>query len=79
MLDPGLPLHAFAAELRSLRDSAGQAGTVTETCARAGISRTTYYAWLEGRQRLPRSWIPGRTRSDNQRHARQFSYVEGTG
>ncbi|MFE3193106.1 helix-turn-helix domain-containing protein [Nocardia sp. NPDC059240] len=53
-LDPGEPLHAFAAELRRLRDQAGSSGTMIQTCKSGAISRTTYYAWLEGRQ------LPGR-------------------
>lgn len=49
-LKPDDPLHAFAIELKTLRDSAGPAGSSKATCAAAGINRTTYYAWLAGRQ-----------------------------
>ncbi|MGW7020440.1 hypothetical protein ACWGGS_13980 [Streptomyces decoyicus] len=53
-LDPDDPLHAFAIELRALRDVAGSDGTFKATCARVGISRSTYFAWLGGKQ------LPGR-------------------
>ncbi|MGW7247370.1 hypothetical protein [Streptomyces decoyicus] len=53
-LDPSNPLHAFALNLVELRDAAGPAGRVKETCAEAGINRSTYYAWLSGKQ------LPGR-------------------
>ncbi|MFB7810803.1 helix-turn-helix domain-containing protein [Streptomyces virginiae] len=53
-LNPNNPVEAFALELRALRDAAGPAGTVTATCRAAGITRTTYYAWLSGKQ------LPGR-------------------
>lgn len=53
-LNPEDPLHAFAIELRALRDSVGAAGDVRATCKAAGITRGTYYAWLSGKQ------LPGR-------------------
>ncbi|MFC4498384.1 MULTISPECIES: helix-turn-helix domain-containing protein [Streptomyces] len=53
-LDAGNPQHAFALRLRQLRDTAGAAGDTKATCQRAGISPTTYYAWLAGKQ------LPGR-------------------
>ncbi|MFF0613264.1 hypothetical protein ACFYUD_31810 [Nocardia tengchongensis] len=53
-LDPGQPLHAFAVDLRRLRDQAGPVGALDQTCKLGDISRTTYYAWLEGKQ------LPGR-------------------
>ncbi|MFC5724006.1 hypothetical protein ACFP1Z_27950 [Streptomyces gamaensis] len=53
-LDPSNPLHAFALGLVELRDTAGPAGRVKETCTGAGIGRSTYYAWLGGKQ------LPGR-------------------
>lgn len=53
-LDPSIPLHRFAIELRKLRDSAGAAGGCQATCKSAGISKATYYAWLSGVQ------LPGR-------------------
>ncbi|WP_137034667.1 hypothetical protein [Streptomyces albus] len=37
-------------ELKTLRDAAGKAGLVKPTCEAAGIHRTTYYAWLSGKQ-----------------------------
>jgi transcriptional regulator with XRE-family HTH domain len=49
-LDPQNPLHRFASELRSLCDAAGAEGSCQATCKRAGITRTTYYAWLSGKQ-----------------------------
>jgi len=49
-LDPANPLHAFAVELRTLRDAAGASGLCDPTCERVGITRTTYYAWLGGKQ-----------------------------
>lgn len=53
-LNPNHPLHAFAIELKVLRDAAGLAGEVKATCDRIGVNRTTYYAWLGGKQ------LPGR-------------------
>lgn len=53
-LNPDDPLHAFAIELGALRDRAGLAGMAKATCDRVGVNRTTYYAWLGGKQ------LPGR-------------------
>ncbi|MEU0963553.1 hypothetical protein ABZ328_29015 [Micromonospora aurantiaca] len=53
-LNPDNPLHAFAIELKIFRDRAGFAGTAKATCGAVGINRTTYYAWLAGKQ------LPGR-------------------
>ncbi|BDM66839.1 hypothetical protein HEK616_03260 [Streptomyces nigrescens] len=53
-LDAENPLHVFALRLRQLRDAAGTAGDTKATCQRVGISPTTYYAWLAGKQ------LPGR-------------------
>jgi len=53
-LNPDDPLQAFAIELRLLRERAGSAGAEKATCAVAGINRTTYFAWLAGKQ------LPGR-------------------
>ncbi|WP_158716943.1 hypothetical protein [Streptomyces rimosus] len=49
-LNPNDPLHAFAIDLNALRDAAGPAGKLGATCAAAGITRSTYYAWLSGAQ-----------------------------
>ncbi|WP_411140299.1 helix-turn-helix domain-containing protein [Streptomyces sp. x-80] len=51
-LDPNQPLHAFAIELRLLRERAGAAGSEKETCERAEIGRSTYYSYLNG-ENLP--------------------------
>ncbi|MFD4786240.1 helix-turn-helix domain-containing protein [Streptomyces sp. NPDC058459] len=51
-LDPSQPLHAFALELRLLRDKAGALGSEKETCQRAEIGRSTYYSYLNG-ENLP--------------------------
>jgi hypothetical protein len=53
-LNPSDPLHAFAMELVKLRDAAGPAGSARATCDQVGVTRTTYYAWLAGKQ------LPGR-------------------
>ncbi|MFC4034187.1 hypothetical protein ACFO3J_22310 [Streptomyces polygonati] len=53
-LNPNDPLHAFAIELIGLRDAAGPAGRIKATCDQVGVTRTTYYAWLAGKQ------LPGR-------------------
>lgn len=51
-LDLNHPLHAFANDLRLLRDQAGAAGSARETCEQAGIGRSTYYSYLKG-ENLP--------------------------
>lgn len=51
-LDLNHPLHAFAHELRLLRDQAGAPGSERETCERAQIGRSTYYSYLNG-ENLP--------------------------
>ncbi|WP_177235138.1 helix-turn-helix domain-containing protein [Streptomyces sp. MUSC 14] len=51
-LDPNQPLHAFAIQLRLLRDRAGAASSEKETCERAEIGRSTYYSYLNG-ENLP--------------------------
>ncbi|MFJ4474817.1 hypothetical protein [Streptomyces xanthochromogenes] len=47
-------MGAFAVALTALRDEAGAAGGMRRTCDAANISRSTYYAWLSGKQ------LPGR-------------------
>ncbi|WP_382465696.1 helix-turn-helix domain-containing protein [Streptomyces noursei] len=49
-MDPENPLHAFARELKELRHEAGATGGPKPTCIAVGISRSTYYAWLSGKQ-----------------------------
>ncbi|MFC9736644.1 helix-turn-helix domain-containing protein [Streptomyces noursei] len=51
-LDPNQPLHAFAIELRLLRERAGAVGAEKVTCERAEIGRSTYYSYLNG-ENLP--------------------------
>ncbi|MFJ2812169.1 helix-turn-helix domain-containing protein [Streptomyces sp. NPDC087294] len=51
-LDLNHPLHAFAHQLRLLRDQAGTPGSERETCERAEIGRSTYYSYLNG-ENLP--------------------------
>lgn len=47
-LDRDHPLHAFAIDLRLLRDQAGAVGSVRTTCQEASIGRSTYYSYLKG-------------------------------
>jgi hypothetical protein len=73
-LDPSHPLHAFAIELRDLRDAAGPAGACKATCELVGIHRTTYYAWLQGTQ------LPGARRLGTHREGveRRYRILGGT-